>query len=292
VSGARGWTPTLQYSPVNGVIVNWGVRGEPFGMCCMPQPDCPAPPVTAEGAPPCAPLPVVEPVPTYDWLRWAPEIMAGVENVPADMAASFARRAAIEFSRKARVLRRVVTLRLQPGVFRYPIDSFEGERPVGVLSVDSAGGPCRCDGADGVFIGRVGVDAARHEITVNPEPGACGCHMRAGSGPDWLLVHVWAAPTEDSCAHDAYLYEAWREDITFGARAMLMDDVHSFGAYKTNRGYASSRGDAFVVSRAQALRAEFDRRARRARVEAVLGNAVDAAPPPPAAFGVVRGFRR
>lgn len=37
---------------------------------------------------------------------------------------------------------------------------------------------------------------------------------------------VWAAPTEDACEHDVFLYDAFRADITLGARLYYANAVH------------------------------------------------------------------
>lgn len=265
----RGWKPTLRYSPVNGMIVDWGINGEPFSMCCLPAKNCEAPTPVAPAAGCDACEPIVEAVDTYDWYRWVPEIIVGLSGANEDMAASYARRAAIMFATGARVLRRKVAITLQPGVFRYPIDTFDDERAVGVASIDSAMGACQCEGNIGqqaMYVGRVHVDKARQEIVLSDTTGACGCHVSA-RGPKHLLATVWATPTEDSCRHDAFLYETYRAEIAKGARSMFMEEAHSYGSYQTNRGQASARGDSLMFNRADRGNAEFQRAIRRALVD-------------------------
>lgn len=292
MSQPRGWKPTLRYSPVNGIIVDWGINGQPFSMCGMPERSCEAPQPAAP-APGCdACEPVVEAVPTYDWFRWVPEIIVGVPGANEDMAASYARRAAVEFATNARVLRRQVAIALQPGVMRYPIEPFEDERAIGVSSIDSAQGACACNGSEGVFVGTVRVDQARQEIVIDPAANACGCHV-GRTGPRHLLATVWAAPTEDSCRHDAFLYERYRDAIAKGARSAFLSEAHAYGSYKTNRGYASARGDALMFQRADRMRLEFERDMRRAKVEAETGNQISSeAPPNVWASGCCTGARR
>lgn len=276
----RGWKPTLRYSPVNGIIVDWGINGEPFAMCGMPTRSCEAPPPVAPATACDCAEPGVEPVDTYDWHRWVPEIIVGVPAANEDMAASYARRAAITFATEARVLRRQVAIALQPGVFRYPIEPFEDERAIGVSTIDSAQGRCSCDGSDGIYVGAVRVDQARQEIVLDVTSArACGCHT-GRSGPKHLLATVWASPTEDSCRHDTFLYERYRDAITKGARAMFLAEAHAYGSYKTNRGYASARGDTLMFQRADRLEAEFRREMRRAKVSAETGDVIDNTPVP------------
>lgn len=292
MANTNGWKPTLRYSPVNGIIVDWGIGSQPFAMCGMPTPQCETPEPTPQPDPCCDPVDSIEAVDTCDWFRWVPEIGVGVPDITEEMVASYARRAAITFAEKSWALRRQITLRLQKGVYRYPLAPFEGERVVGVISIDSKQGACGCENHHGgVFIGRVLVDQARQELVVQPAPGACGCHV-SSDGPEWLLVTVWARPTEDSCDHDAFLYERYRHAITLGARSMLITEVHAYGSYKTNRGYANGRGDAFTFGRADRMMQDFLREARKARVEMTDGNSVST-PPPASIFGNNRGgFRR
>lgn len=276
MSKPRGWTPTLRYSPVNHVIVNWGINGVPFSMCCMPEAACPAPsPVPPQNQECCGPeLPMPEPVDTYDWFRWVPEIIVGLEDASEDMAASYARRAAIEFARKSRVLHRQIAIRLQPGEHRYPLEPFEDESVQGVIRIEGPTGRCSCESETGpVDIGMVSIDVARQELRIAPGPTSCGCHTDR-RGPEWILVTVWAAPTEDSCKHDVFLYEQYRHEITLGARAAFIQEVHSMGAYKTARGYANYRGDEMMFQRAQRMRQDFERAMRAARREAAT-NEID-----------------
>lgn len=282
---ARGWTPTLRYSPLNHIIVDWGINGQPFSMCGMPERNCEAPsPVPSEAS--CTDLPITEGVDTYDWYRWIPEIIVGLSNTSDDMAASYARRAAREFAAKGRVLKRQIAVRLQQGVFRYPMEAFDEEQIQGVMFIDSALGSCSCSGtpqtnlfrsssglsldsARGVNIGAVQFNVSRQELVISPLQGCCGAHVGNG-GPEYLLVTVWSAPTEDSCKHDAYLYEQYRREITVGARADFISEAHAIGVYKTTRGYANFRGDQMLMQQASVARKEFMSLIRKARVEAEL----------------------
>lgn len=264
----RGWTPTLRYSPVNQIIVNWGINGQAFSMCCMPTPVCPGPtPVPVE--PECCggETPIIEAVDTYDWYRWVPEIIVGFPEASEDMAATYARRAAREWAIKTRVLKRQIYVRLQKGIYRYPLEAFEDEDVQGVHRIESAQGLCACEcNTNGLNIGRVSVNVAKQELQIEPMGGSCGCHVD-GCGPEHLLVTVWSAPTEDSCKHDVFLYEQYRREITLGARADFISEVQAYGSYKTTRGYASFRGDNLMFQRSDRLRTEFMAMMRKARVE-------------------------
>ena len=260
MSHAPGWTPTLRYSPVNGMIVDWGHGGNPFALCGMPQPACELP-VHAADAPGCDPCstPVIEAVDTYDWYRWVPEIIAGLPEASEDMAATYARRAAIEFCAKTRCLQRLVPIELQHGVLRYPIEHFDEERAKGVTAVDSAKGPCAHEGCHrGAPVGVPSVHSSSQEIRFACQPPADTGHV---------LVTVYVAPTEDSCAHDALLWDDYRAEITKGARAAFIDEAYSFGAYKSTRGNANFRGDSFMVQRAMQLRQQFEKDMLRIKAE-------------------------
>lgn len=273
MSTAKGWKPTLVYAPVNGIIIDWGIGAQPFSLSCLPQPDCstPPPPPDSEDCP-CGTQPIVEEVATYDWYRWVPEIVAGIAEASEDMAASYARRAAREFAQKSWALQRQITIRLQDGVYRYPLEPFAEEQVQGVLRIESAQGRCGCESAPGpVDIGVVSVNIAKQELQLQPGARSCGCHT-GRRGPEFLLVTVWSAPTEDSCNHDVFLYEQYRREITLGARAAFIEEAHAIGSYRTARGYANSRGDTLIFNRADQMRAEFLQAMRKARVEAVNQN--------------------
>lgn len=264
------------------MIVDWGIENEPFSMCCMPARKCEAPsPVPAQKD--CGfELPVVQEVDTYDWYRWVPEIMAGFEDASEDMAATYARQAAREFAQKGRVLKRQAGIKLQPDVYRYPLEAFGDEQVQGVMQIESAQGRCSCESDHNalVNIGAVRVDQARAELVIEPRPECCGYHVHR-HGPKAILVTLWVAPTEDSCKHDVFLYEQYRREITQGARAAMISDVLAMGSYKTNRGYANFRGDQMMYNRADKMRAEFEKAMRKARVEAYSENELPVAQPGP-----------
>jgi hypothetical protein len=282
MSTASGWKPTLRYSPVNGIICDFGIGNEPFSMCCMPKPKCetPTPVPTPDPDCPCGDEQIVEAVDTYDWFRWVPEIIVGIEDASEDMAASYARRSAREFATKARVLKRQITITLQPGVTRYPLFPFDDEQVQGVTSIESAMGPCGCEScSSGINIGEVAVNVASQELRITPNRGSCGCHVHGTTGPKHLLVTVWVAPTEDSCKHDVFLYEQYRSQITLGARAEFIGEAHSMGSYKTQRGYANYRGDQMMFQRAERMKQEFIVAMRKARVAADTDNAITVGQP-------------
>ena len=216
-------------------------------------------------------------VDTYDWYKWAPEIIVGYNDASEDMAVTYARRAAREFAIKTRVLKRVIAIRLQPGIYRYPLEPFEDEDVQGVVSIESSMGMCACESCQhGINIGIVSVNVARQELHIQPNQGSCGCHMGSGDrGPKDILVTVWSAPTEESCKHDVFLWNQYRREITLGARADYISEALAQGSYKTTRGYSSFRGDQVTYNRADKLKAEFMVAMRKARVAADTENAID-----------------
>ena len=234
----------------------------------MPAPKCPEP-SPEPTAPDCGGgLPIIEEVNTYDWYRWVPEIMVGFDEASEDMASTYARRAAREFAQKAHVLKRQAGIKLQHGVYRYPLEPFDDEQVQGVMGIESAQGCCGCEShPTALNIGEVAVDKARAELVITPTKGCCGGHV-GGHGPKAILVTLWAAPTEDSCKHDVYLYEQYRSEITLGARAAMISEVLAMGSYKTNRGYANFRGDQMMFNRADLMKRDFEKAIRRARVDA------------------------
>ncbi len=237
------------------MIVDWGHDGVPFALCGLPHPVEECHPIVHHhhGDKHCA-TPVVEAIDTYDWYRWVPEIIVGLSDASEDMAASYARRAAIEFATKTRCLQRYVPLTLQPDSDRYPINPFDQERAKGVVSVDSAKGSCCAGGphhhhprsnANLLDVGGPFVHTSSQEIRF--------ANHRRHHGLKHLLVKVWVAPSEDACAHDALLWDEYRSEITRGARGMMIEEAFAFGAYKTARGAANFRGDSLMINRAAAM---------------------------------------
>lgn len=208
----------LRYSPVNSLIVSWGFNGEGFDLCGLPaHRECEE--EEDAGSAYCRPLPIQEAIDTYDWARWLPEVIVGIEDADEDIAANYVRAAAIEFAKGSRVLQREVVVELQRGVDTYPVFPYEGEQIIGALAARLDTGypqecPTSCCG------GRIEdvdwrLDVARREITV----GGCS---RTGL----LRVLVYAAPSEDACYQDKFLYDHFRADITIGARLMYANAVH------------------------------------------------------------------
>lgn len=215
----------LRYSPVNWLVVNWGFKGRRFNDCGLPEPKpCKEP---KPGQPEvCVPLPVREAIETYDWERFLPEIMVGIDEPDEDIAANYAREAAIDFAKRARVLQRQIAIPIQPDVCTYPIEPYEGENIIGVIGTMLDGHePCGCqnhcqgilpDGTD------FRVDLARNELHLENRSKGCGCCKRKGI----LRILVWSAPAEDACEYDKFLYDHYRKDITLLARRNYIVAMH------------------------------------------------------------------
>lgn len=207
----------LRYSPRNWLIVDWSANGKAFADCGLPAP---IPCLT--GGQSCGdscshPLPVVEAIDTYDWERWLPEVIVGIDDPDEEIAASYTRQAAIEFAKGSRVLQRELVIELQQGVTTYPVMPYDGEQIVGVIGMKTdTTQACSCEALSGSWHGaRWRLDVARNEFTIERAPSS-----------GLLRLLVWAAPTEDACAHDRFLYDHFRADITLGARRHYATAVH------------------------------------------------------------------
>lgn len=208
----------LMYSPWNYLVVDWSFNGGRFNTCGLPKaPDCPE--ETEENPAPCRVLPIQEAIDTYDWARWLPEVIVGIEDPDEEIAAHYVREAAIEFCKEGRVLQREVVVELQPGVSTYPVFPYEGEQIIGVIAIHTPTGACGCDGAaqtsgyDGAI--QWSLDVARNEL-----------HLKGAPSKGLVALLVYSAPTEDACAHDVFLYDRFRADITLGARRAYASAVH------------------------------------------------------------------
>lgn len=207
----------LRYSPRNWLVVDWSASGQAFGNCGLPA----AIPCATGGAA-CGTvcshdLPVQEAIDTYDWDRFLPEVIVGIDDPDEEIAANYVRAAAIEFAKGARVLQREVVVQLDSDALTYPIFPYTGEQIIGVIATrGETGHPCECPQFDGNWEGqRWRLDTARNQLTFASAP-RCG------------LMHllVWAAPTESACAYDRFLYDTFRADITLGARHQYARAVH------------------------------------------------------------------
>jgi hypothetical protein len=207
---------TLRYSPVNWLIVDWGFNGTAFADCGLPA-AAPCPEDGETTPPPCRSLPIQEAIDTYDWARWLPEVIVGIEDPDENIAADYVRRAAIEFSRGSRVLQREVVIELQDGITRYPVFPYEGERIDGVIGMRLDNGDCcACSGTAGVVYGvEWSVVGARTEMILSRVPRG-----------RLLRLLVFSAPAEDACVHDVFLYDRFHWEITLGARLLYANAVH------------------------------------------------------------------
>lgn len=205
----------LRYSPFNWLIIDWSFNGQRFSDCGLPSP-APCIDPTEDSPAPCRALPIQEAIDTYDWARWLPEVIVGIEEPDEEIAANYVRQAAIDFCKEGRVLQREIMVELQPGVDVYPVFPYEGEQVIGVIAMRTVeGNDCGCNGGTSGRFGDVNwlLDTARNEL-----------HVQGGKG--LLALLVYSAPTEDACAHDVFLYDRFRSDITMGARLAYANAVH------------------------------------------------------------------
>lgn len=207
----------LRYSPRNYLIVDWSAHGQAFSDCGLPKPVPCLIGASACGDDCLHPLPIQEAIDTYDWERFLPEVIVGIDDPDEEIAANYVRQAAIEFAKGSRVLQREVVIEVQPDIHTYPVFPYEGERIIGVIAVISDDGtPCSCAQFAGQWEGqRWRLDCARNEFSLERVP-KCGR----------IRLLVWASPTEDACAYDRFLYDNFRADITLGARHQYARTVH------------------------------------------------------------------
>lgn len=211
----------LRYSPVNWMIVEWGHNGVAFSDCGLPAKEPRSLPKKGKKVKPKA-LPIREAIDTYDWERWLPEVIVGIEEPDEEIAASYVRGAAVQFCKTARVLQRELVIPLQAGVTTYPVFPYEEENIIGAISArleDDA--VCFCHGVRGQVSHNVEfeLDTARNQIRIYDPFRFC----KEGR---LLRVLVWAAPTEAACVHDVFLYENFRHPIAEGARQQYARAVH------------------------------------------------------------------
>lgn len=215
----------LRYSPVNGMIIQWGAGAQSFSVCGLPKPmrqPCSPTPTPADEC--CSNEQILTEVNWCDWGKWLPEVGIGIEDFDEEVAAAFVREAAIDFAKETRAIQRSVFLQVEDGVLAYPIEPFENERVVGVLAA-----------MDGNYRMHTG-GTARSSMTATLRHGtndvilsadlvrsACGRCLR--NNPVIELL-VWVAPTEEACLHDRLLYDEYRRVITAAARTLYIGAMH------------------------------------------------------------------
>lgn len=213
----------MTYSPVNFLMVDWGLNQKRFNECGLPRPRPVCDTVSVSSRDCCVEVPIQPAIETYDWARWLPEIIVGIDDPSEDIAADYSRAAAISFAKTTRALQREIVIPLQKNVCTYPIVPIEFENIIGVIGAglnDSC--RCRCDrGCHGHLPDGVGYvfDPARSEINIDTG------YWSVKSG-DTLRLLVWAAPTESACEYDTFLYEFFRAEIVARARLDYVRNVH------------------------------------------------------------------
>lgn len=214
----------LRYSPVNGMIITWGIGAQSFSSCGLPRPLRNSAGHNVYAKDDCCHHEQIQPSITWaDWGRWLPEVGVGIPDFEEEIAAAYVREAAIKFATEAKVIQRSVFLQLQEGVMAYPLEPYENERIVGVMAVLDGNYRLRTGGADVTeSLGAV-MQHGTNTVLLRPELVDCACR-RGGRGIIELLV--WAAPTEDACLHDKMLYDQYRRVITAHARAMYATVYH------------------------------------------------------------------
>ena len=106
----------------------------------------------------------------------------------------------------------------------YPLEPYDQENIIGVIGAGLDDQPaCRCNTDCSGFIPeglQYTLDVARNELHLE------GCREVCNRGCRVLRLLVWAAPKEDACEHDKFLYEMFRSDIAAGARMRYASQVH------------------------------------------------------------------
>lgn len=156
-------------------------------------------------------------VPEYvGWDKWVDEIGFAAPGVLDDMAAYYARQAAIEFAKKTRVLRRYFDIPLQRCVTDYYPCPMDGER-IELINQVCINGECmtprRDAGCELHYCGwRVKFNPP-NQIIVDGD--MCTDH----NGRITVVAHV--SPTKNACEVDAMLFDRYEDAITQGALSRL-----------------------------------------------------------------------
>lgn len=215
----------LRYSPVNGMIVQWGMGAMSFGACGLPKPRfTPHTPAGSVQEYCCAQDQILQEIDWCGWGKWLPEVGIGIHDFDEEIAAAFVREAAIEFATTTRALQRSVFIHVEKDTYTYPLEPAPDERIVGVLATLDGNYRMSTGGTQ-----QHGTSAVmRHgtnEVALSPElvrSTHCGCKRKSPI----IELLVWSAPTEEACQHDCLLYNQYRKVITAAARTYYIGAMH------------------------------------------------------------------
>lgn len=153
----------------------------------------------------------IEPVHLEEVGDWAlPELQVVSSDAPDAMLKHYLRRAMREFTRRARVQIRYITLNLQECVDTYQVNLPQGEEFVSFqrgarYGESHAGGLTECGGY------QLSWDVSSCNVKVHPEPRC--------AGP--VRFKVATSPSVDSCLVDATLFRRYFDALLFGAKGYL-----------------------------------------------------------------------
>lgn len=215
----------LRYSPVNGMIIQWGMGAMSFGACGLPKPRKSFQQTIEAEDICCSQDQIIQEINWCDWGKWLPEVGIGIQDFDEEVAAAFVRETAIEFATTTQVLQRSVFVRVEDGVYAYPLEPAENERIVGVLAVLDGNYRMHTGGTH-----KHGTTAVmRHgtnEVILSPELVRSACTRGCKRNAPILELLVWATPTEEACLHDRILYDQYRKVITAAARTNYIAAMH------------------------------------------------------------------
>lgn len=214
----------LRYSPVNGMIVQWGHGARSFSACGLPKPlYTHEQPQSAEAC--CENVKQLpDAIEWAGWGRWLPEIGLGIQDFDEDIAAAYVREAAIDFAQLTQALQRSVFLRVEKNVYSYPLIANDHERIIGVMAIMDGDYRIHTGASKRQNLTAV-VKHGSDEVLLPPALVQSACGYCARKEP-YLELLVWSAPTEYACAHDVLLYNNHRRLITASARARYVSVLH------------------------------------------------------------------
>jgi hypothetical protein len=196
---------------------------------------------------------LLNPTGSRTWSDFTPLIKPSVTKCPEAIIESATRLAAIDFCRRADVLAKMHEIDTQRFLSDYFLETEDCVTPIRILSVSLANSTGCCT----PFF----APAANLYWT-----GCCGGYRFSSESPTHIRISPTStdtvgnlkvtqivAPSQDSCKVDDFLYDQWREAISFGALARLHGMQGSMAL--PNRWYSPNEALKF----ARMFRAEINR---------------------------------
>lgn len=148
---------------------------------------------------------------------FVPDISVRTDGIPENVAAHFARVAAIEFARDTHIIRRTIWVDVQEGQQAYPLCVEDDYRILAISQVVLNG----CELPAWPRGKRLAECMYRNWYVFEPPHNLMVAPVPCEDAAEALEVHLVVCPGQDSCSIDQIVYDLYAETITDGALARI-----------------------------------------------------------------------